>query len=314
MQPLVRLRASGREAHGDRVESGRDQTPQRRGARAVGLDVQGPRRGPSADHLERGLEQPRRKKRFAFACASEADEGPAGREVANRDGGDLIRGRVERGSFRGRRVDVAADRYRTGRPFVRRSRDRQRAIGDTRERVRGGAASIVARAARELPRQSISWELSEHDADACGQIRVVTEIVRRGVRIDRCRRDQQITVGIAGHRRVRTRRKRGHPLVFRVCRQGRPERSEPRDGGDGESSGSQRPRSASAIDAHGLTPGEGDDLGPPREGSSALKRSHAGAVDHCGGVVRDEHEASGAIAVDGREHGARIWCGKGSAS
>src|SRR6185503_4034643 len=107
------------------------------------------------DQLDRVLDHPWDKKRLALTCVPERHECPSSGEVLRRETGDLLHGGVERRRLARLRLAVEARRDHGERMLVEWRGDGQRAFPAAVERIRGGAAPVFARAARELAEQAV---------------------------------------------------------------------------------------------------------------------------------------------------------------
>src|SRR5205823_7042102 len=98
--------------------------------------------------------------------------------------------------------------------------DRQRAIVTAQECVRCGAAAIVLRAARELPEHSARWVVALCRGDPREKIGCGPAVGCAGVRIERDRRDDELTVGVGADRCVRARLQGWCGEVLLICGKG----------------------------------------------------------------------------------------------
>src|SRR2546426_8704690 len=103
-----------------------------------------------ADPTDGGLDETGVEKRLALARATERDEAAATIEVCDRHIRDLPRRRMKSRRLGRRGVPLVAQRDESGWTFVAGRGDRPRAALRAKERVRGRAAAVLLRAAREL--------------------------------------------------------------------------------------------------------------------------------------------------------------------
>ena len=100
MDDLVRFRARGDDADGDRVEAGVAQPPKRDGRRAVRLEVDRAEPCPRADRDDRLFDHAHHQQRLTLTCTAEADHGAPALEMSRRRIRELLWARTEGGGFR----------------------------------------------------------------------------------------------------------------------------------------------------------------------------------------------------------------------
>src|SRR5207247_62939 len=189
------------------------------------------------------------------------------------------------------------------------------AIVTTQERVRGGAAAIVLRAACELPEHSARWVVALRGGDPREKVGCGPAVGLACVRIQRDRRDDEFTVGVGADRCVRARLQGWCGEVLLICGKGHAQIA---DRDDRTHTEPPRPKLAGAprsVEADAGPARALDDLGAGREPDRLCERTERRPVRHGGGVIGRDDEAPRTIAVNCAEHRSENrWAAEGPAS
>ena len=187
MKDLIRFGPRRRETDRHRIKAGVAEPAERDRHRTVRLEVDRSDSRALTDGGDRGFDETNSEERLPLARAPERDDGSSAFKMARPRLGQLLRSRPEGGWFGRRRVGIVGQHQHLRRSLVPRRGDRQRAIVTTQECVRGGAAAIVLRAARELPEHAVRWVVALCCGDPREKIGCGSAVGRAGVRIERDR-------------------------------------------------------------------------------------------------------------------------------